>query len=131
MAFDFAGIKIGGGRPGAVAAAFTVSREAARKWLTGEAMPDGWRILDMADALGVRTEWLLSGKGLMADDKSLDADEQLNRLIALYGTMDDDQRKALLCAGQTIKAGGDNPGSAKPIDPPHPRPKASNNHSEK
>lgn len=44
-----------------VASMFGVSREAARKWLTGMAVPETRRIMAIAKRLRVSAEWLLTG----------------------------------------------------------------------
>lgn len=49
-----------------VATMFGVSREAARKWLAGETMPDMKRIPEIARELHVRAEWLLTEEPPMA-----------------------------------------------------------------
>lgn len=50
-----------------VAVAFDVSRESVRKWLAGESFPKTERIIGIAERLGVRSEWLLSGTGEMLE----------------------------------------------------------------
>lgn len=54
-------------RLGRLATMFGVSREAARKWLAAESMPDTKRIPDIARLLGVRAEWLLLGQPPMTE----------------------------------------------------------------
>lgn len=53
----------GRGRQGRVAKMFDVSQKGARKWLEGEAIPKTSRLREMAEKLGVSTEWLLTGDG--------------------------------------------------------------------
>lgn len=53
----------GDGRQVALGRAFKVSQTAARKWLTGEAMPETTRIIEIADRFGVAFEWLVTGRG--------------------------------------------------------------------
>lgn len=45
-----------------VAKMFGVSREAVRKWLSGDSIPDTKRIPEIANKLNVTVEWLLGGK---------------------------------------------------------------------
>jgi hypothetical protein len=45
---------------------FEVSREAVRKWLAGESIPDTKRIADISFQTGVKGEWLLTGHGPMS-----------------------------------------------------------------
>lgn len=69
-------------RRGTVAAMFGVSRETARKWLTGEAIPATKRIPIIARRLNVRGEWLLTGKspkrGSLAIEGSPDGAHELS-----------------------------------------------------
>ncbi|WDY60603.1 helix-turn-helix domain-containing protein [Pseudomonas sp. PSKL.D1] len=44
-----------------------VTPKASSKWLNGEAMPGGAKMLALADALKVRAEWLEYGRGPMRD----------------------------------------------------------------
>lgn len=69
-ALDRAGVPPKGqGRQLAVAKLFGVSQKGARKWLEGEAVPATARLPGMARALGVTTEWLLSGAGQAPAEK--------------------------------------------------------------
>ncbi|GJB82483.1 LexA family protein [Pseudomonas sp. s4] len=47
-----------------------VTPKAASKWLNGESMPGGAKMLALATALKVRVEWLEYGKGGMTDETS-------------------------------------------------------------
>lgn len=51
-----------------LAAMAKVTPKAASKWLNGEAMPGGAKMLAIANALGVRIEWLEYGNGTMVGD---------------------------------------------------------------
>lgn len=53
----------GSGRQVALGKQFDVSQKGARKWLEGEAMPELTRAIQIAGALGVSVEWLLTGRG--------------------------------------------------------------------
>ena len=64
-ACDSAGIPSGRGRRVELAKMFRVSGEAARKWLSGESIPDTKRLPEIARRLNVRGEWLLTGQGPM------------------------------------------------------------------
>lgn len=60
----------GSGRQGHMASLFGVSQKGARKWLEGEAIPKTARLNEIAKYFGVRSEWLLSGRGDMYDEES-------------------------------------------------------------
>lgn len=60
----------GSGRQGAMAALFGVSQKGARKWLEGEAIPKLARLNEIAKHFGVNSEWLLSGRGAMHQEKT-------------------------------------------------------------
>lgn len=62
-ALDLSGQVRGYGRQADVSRMFDVSRETARRWLSGEAIPHTARIATMAKKLMVNGEWLLTGKG--------------------------------------------------------------------
>lgn len=64
-ALDCAGVKDDRQRRGRISKEFRVSVETARKWLSGESIPATKRIPSIADWLGVRGEWLLTGQGQM------------------------------------------------------------------
>lgn len=64
-ALTHAGIPLGRDRINTVKKMFGVSREAARKWLAGDAMPKLARIQEIAQQLNVSGEWLLTGIGNM------------------------------------------------------------------
>lgn len=56
------------GAPVELARMFGVSREAARRWLSGESRPTNERLEEIAVALDVRYEWLATGRGPMTND---------------------------------------------------------------
>jgi len=64
-ALDRTGFVPGRGRTGALANRCAVSRETARKWLTGLALPELSRIIALAKDLGINLEWLGTGRGSM------------------------------------------------------------------
>ncbi|WP_407354516.1 helix-turn-helix domain-containing protein [Luteimonas sp. R10] len=53
----------GRGRTGALADRYAVSRETARKWLTGLALPELSRIIALAKDFNASLEWLATGRG--------------------------------------------------------------------
>jgi transcriptional regulator with XRE-family HTH domain len=61
-ALDRAGFVQGRGRTGALADRYAVSRETARKWLTGLALPELPRIIELAKEFDVSLEWLATGR---------------------------------------------------------------------
>ncbi|MBD8900180.1 transcriptional regulator [Rhodanobacter sp. DHG33] len=65
-ALDRTGFVPGRGRTSALAYRCGVSREAARKWLTGHALPELPRIIELAKDLGINLEWLTTGRGPMS-----------------------------------------------------------------
>lgn len=62
-ALDRTGFEQGRGRTGALADRYAVSRETARKWLTGLALPELSRIIELARDFDVSLEWLATGRG--------------------------------------------------------------------
>ncbi|QBQ55783.1 helix-turn-helix domain-containing protein [Nitrosococcus wardiae] len=89
-ALAYAGIPQGRNRMASVSKMFGVSREAVRKWLAGESIPDTKRIAGIAQRTGVRGEWLLTSQGPMCYGDKEEIHEQnlpphvlqLARLIA-------------------------------------------------
>lgn len=53
----------GRGRTGALAHRYAVSRETARKWLTGLTLPELARIIELAKDFDASFEWLATGRG--------------------------------------------------------------------
>jgi transcriptional regulator with XRE-family HTH domain len=64
-ALDRTGFVQGRGRTSALADRYAVSREAARKWLTGLALPELPRIIELAKDFDISLEWLATGRGPM------------------------------------------------------------------
>jgi transcriptional regulator with XRE-family HTH domain len=60
---DRAHFTSGRGRTGALADRYTVTRETARKWLTGLALPELPRIIELAKDFDASFEWLATGRG--------------------------------------------------------------------
>jgi Helix-turn-helix. len=53
----------GRGRTGTLADRYAVSRETARKWLAGLALPELPRIIELAKDFNASFEWLATGRG--------------------------------------------------------------------
>ncbi|MBU8977974.1 MULTISPECIES: hypothetical protein [unclassified Lysobacter] len=64
-AWDFAGFPRARRRIGAIAEHYNVSRETARKWCQGLAIPKYERLSVMAVQMGISSEWLSTGRGAM------------------------------------------------------------------
>src|SRR6185312_2327946 len=62
---DRARFEEGRGRTGTLADRYAVSRETARKWLTGLALPELPRIIELAKDFDISLEWLATGRGPM------------------------------------------------------------------
>lgn len=62
-ALDLAGFEQGRARTGALSRAYGVSRETARKWLNGLALPELERMMSLAVDHNVSFEWLATGRG--------------------------------------------------------------------
>ena len=60
---DRARFEEGRGRTGALADRYAVSRETARKWLTGLTLPELARIIELAKDFDASFEWLATGRG--------------------------------------------------------------------
>ncbi|NWA30081.1 LexA family transcriptional regulator [Pseudomonas sp. C6002] len=54
-----------------------VTPKACSKWLNGESMPGGAKMLALANALSVRVEWLEYGRGEMREAASVPADDRV------------------------------------------------------
>jgi transcriptional regulator with XRE-family HTH domain len=63
QALDRARFVEGRGRTSALADRYAVSRETARKWLTGLALPELARIIELAKDFNASFEWLATGRG--------------------------------------------------------------------
>lgn len=96
---DFAS---GRARTGALADRYAVSRETARKWLTGLALPELARIIELAKDLDTSFEWLATGRGQvqLRINESPPIYRQLTnaevRVLQLFNTLPEDKRKLLL-----------------------------------
>ncbi|MDI9239679.1 DNA-binding protein [Lysobacter sp. LF1] len=103
QALDYAGFPAGRQRTGAVAEHYDVSRETARKWLVGLALPELERMLELAVQQRVSFEWLATGRGTLEGrglhvrehpSKYDDAEEL--RLIGLVRKLPRKRRRALI-----------------------------------
>lgn len=92
-------------RTGALATRYAVTRETARKWLSGLALPEMDRMIRLSTDFRVSFEWLATGRGEMAIDASFRVEEprpnygaagDCARLYAWIDGMTDKQRKGLL-----------------------------------
>ncbi|MGY5333038.1 S24 family peptidase [Pseudomonas protegens] len=65
-----------------------VTPKAASKWLNGEAMPGGAKMLALAKALSVRVEWLEYGRGPMREGQEAPEKNKLEEPEGIYRTFD-------------------------------------------
>ncbi len=68
-ALDASGFAAGRRRTGALSEYYGVSRETARKWLGGLALPELDRMIEIAIHHHVSFEWLATGRGVLKDSK--------------------------------------------------------------
>lgn len=76
------------GRARLLSRQFFVSDKAASKWLKGEAIPETTKIPEIAEFLGVNSEWLLSGRG----DMKIPDNSQLSQVISTLQKMEKEQK---------------------------------------
>ncbi|WP_024891169.1 helix-turn-helix domain-containing protein [Luteimonas huabeiensis] len=103
QALDLAGFAPGRRRTGALAESHGVSRETARKWLTGLSLPELERMIELAIRHHVSFEWLATGRG-EAEPEGLSVrdawlkygDPEEARLLELVRTLSHKQRRALI-----------------------------------
>ncbi|SFK95838.1 helix-turn-helix domain-containing protein [Lysobacter sp. cf310] len=103
QALDFSGFAKGRARTGALASYYGVSRETARKWLIGLALPELERMLSIAVQQHVSFEWLATGRGTI-EGKSLSVRDQTTkysdpdelRLMGLMRKLSRKKRRALI-----------------------------------
>lgn len=103
QALDFAAFPTARQRTGSVAEAYSVSRETARKWLSGLSLPELERMLEIAVKQKVSFEWLATGRGTL-EGKGLHVREQPSkyddteelRLIGLMRKLPRKKRRALI-----------------------------------
>ena len=103
QALDFSGFAQGRARTGALALHYGVSRETARKWLGGLALPELERMLELAVQQRVSFEWLATGRGTL-EGKGLSVREHASkyedpeemRLIGLVRKLSRKKRRAMI-----------------------------------
>lgn len=102
-ALDYAGFPAGPVRIGQLAEQYGVSRETARKWMRGLALPELERMLRLAVQQRISFEWLATGRGTLEgvnlqvrepSGKYEDAEEL--RLIGAVRKLSRKKRRALL-----------------------------------
>ena len=101
---DHARFSGGRARNGALAARYGVSRETARKWLTGLSLPELERMMELAVDFGGSFEWLATGRGdMLIPPKRSVHDEHLpyppstlGTLLSVVSSLPEDKQKALL-----------------------------------
>lgn len=102
-ALDYAGFPGGAVRIGQLAEQYGVSRETARKWMRGLALPELERMLRLAVQQRISFEWLATGRGTLEgvnlhlrepSGKYEDAEEL--RLIGAVRKLSRKKRRALL-----------------------------------
>lgn len=104
-ALDHARFPAGRARTAALATQCAVSRETARKWLSGMSLPELERIIEMAQLFRVGFEWLATGRGGMllpaqgigeGAAPAYVADPTLDTLLAVVTRLPEAKRDALL-----------------------------------
>lgn len=99
---DEAGFALGRRRTAALAQEHDVSRETARKWLTGLSLPELPRMIEIAVRHQVSFEWLATGRGspralsAVADTRASYGDPEEARLLGLVRRLSRKRRRALL-----------------------------------
>jgi transcriptional regulator with XRE-family HTH domain len=102
LALDRIDFAPGRARTGALADRYAVSRETARKWLTGLALPELARIVELAKDFDTSFEWLATGRGQvqLRINESPPVYRQLTsaevRVLELFNTLPEAKRKLLL-----------------------------------
>lgn len=102
-ALDYAGFVVGRPRTSALADEHGVSRETARKWLSGLALPELHRLIDLAVRCQVSFEWLATGRGnlksamsAVAEARSGYGDQEELRLLGMVRKLSRKKRQALI-----------------------------------
>lgn len=92
-------------RTGALANRYAVTRETARKWLAGLALPELERMITLATDFRVAFEWLATGRGVPEVESgnvvrevtgTYGVDDTLATLHAWLDSLTDEQRKGLV-----------------------------------
>lgn len=99
---DEAGFVVGRRRTAALAQEHEVSRETARKWLVGLALPELPRLIELAVRHQVSFEWLATGRGgpaapsAIAESRGAYADPEDARLLGVLRRLPRKKRRALI-----------------------------------
>ena len=92
----------GRGRTSALADRYAVSRETARKWLTGLTLPELARIIELAKDLNASFEWLATGRGRvhLGVEETISTYQRLTdnegRLLDAFRDLPEPKRKLLV-----------------------------------
>ncbi|TAL86357.1 MAG: DNA-binding protein [Rhodanobacter sp.] len=93
----------GRGRTGALADRYAVSRETARKWLTGLTLPELARIIELAKDFDASFEWLATGRGQVQLGVGEEAScayrrltEHESRLLDAFRSLPESKRRLLV-----------------------------------
>lgn len=102
-ALDYARFLVGRARTSALADEHGVSRETARKWLGGLALPELHRLIDLAVRCQVGLEWLATGRGnlkhalsAVAETRAGYGDPEELRLLGIVRKLSRKKRQALI-----------------------------------
>ncbi|WP_242111995.1 helix-turn-helix domain-containing protein [Luteimonas aquatica] len=102
-ALDASGFAPGRRRTGALAEYYGVSRETARKWLGGLALPELDRMIEIAVHQHVSFEWLATGRGVLKgsglsvrDNPGKYSDPMEARLLGVLRKLSRKQQRALI-----------------------------------
>jgi hypothetical protein len=102
-ALDAAGFAVGRRRTGALSEYYGVSRETARKWLGGLALPELDRMIEIATDQRVSFDWLSTGRGTsqagqfaVRETPAKYGDAEDARLYGLIRKLPRKQKRALL-----------------------------------
>lgn len=80
----------------------SVSPSAVSKWFSDQSLPTIGNIVDLAEFLNVRTEWLITGKGKKAKD--YDTTKEFSEATELLQTLTPDQQSLVLDFIKMIKS---------------------------
>ncbi len=80
---------LGKNRQSVLGKMFGVSQEAARKWISGESMPQLSKCIEIAQKANVSVEWLLTGKGEQRVPVTYSANTPEQKVLALMQYMDE------------------------------------------
>lgn len=102
-ALDYAGFVVGRPRTSTLADEYDVSRETSRKWLSGLALPELHRMIDLAVRCQVSFEWRATGRGnlkssmaAVAETRAAYGDQEELRLLGIVRKLPRKKRQALI-----------------------------------